>query len=267
MTTPKHAATQLRDLADWAPLLTDAIATLSAPRNAAAPASANGTIRDLGDLIAPTLDAPDQGATAIRTHAQITEWATAWANVAELHYTGDPLRALADNAPRLAETWADWDAFADDLTILHTRIARMTGHAPRTIGPCPTPGCDDTVTQAQTRRGAEGPLECPRGHTYKDETTYLEAVRDADRAILQDITDPTIRVTISQFLHAWPALTKDDIKNWTRTRRLILLDTRPRTLNLATANILARRLMEGREKRDTTKTGDTRAIPRAALEN
>ena len=45
-------------------------------------------------------------------------------------------------------------------------------------------------------------------------------------------------------------LTKDDVKNWTRTSRLTLTDTHPQTLNLATANLLARQLIDGREKRD-----------------
>lgn len=250
MTDPKRVAGQLRDLADWAPLLTDAITTLTSPRASSAPASAHGTHRDLGDLLAPTLDAEDEGAHAIRTHAQIIRWATAWAGVADIHYAGNPLAALADNAQNLADTWDDWDALADDTAILHTRIARLTGHAPRTIGPCPTPGCTEDVTQAMTSHGADGPLECPRGHTYTDANDYIEATKASDRHILQTITDPTIRVTVTQFLAAWPELTKDDIKNWTRTRRITLTDTHPQTLHLATANLLARQLIDGREKRD-----------------
>lgn len=249
MIDPKRAARQLQDLADWAPLLTDTTAVLASPRTTPTLAHTRGTHRDLGDLLAPTIDAEDEGAYAIRTHAQIVRWATAWANVAELHYTGNPLHALANNTQPLASEWDDWDAFTEDLAILHTRIARLTGHAPRTIGPCPTPGCDDTITQAQTHHGAEGPLECPRGHTYKDTEDYIEATKASDRNIVQTITDPTIRVTISQFLHAWPELTKDDIKNWTRTGRLALTNSHPQTLNLAVANLLARRLVEGREKR------------------
>lgn len=250
MTDPKRVAGQLRDLADWAPLLIDAITTLTSPRASGAPASTHGTHRDLGDLLAHTLDAEDEGAYAIRTHAQIVRWATTWAGVADIHYAGNPLHALADNAQNLAESWDDWDAFTDDLTILHTRIARMTGNAPRTIGPCPENGCAEHVTQATTRHGAEGPLECPRGHTYKDTDDYIEAAKASDRHILQTITDPTIRVTIHQFLTAWPELTKDDVKNWTRTRRLTLTDTHPQTLNLAAANLLAQQLIDGREKRD-----------------
>ena len=250
MTDPKRITKQLRDLADWAPLLTDAITTLTSPRASGAPASPHGTHRDLGDLLAPTLDAEDEGAYAIRTHAQIVRWATTWATVADLQYIGNPLDALADNTTRLAKTFADWDALAEDTAILHTRIARITGHAPRTIGPCPTPGCTEDVTQATTRHGAEGPLECPRGHTYQDDEEYIEATKASDRNIVHTITDPTIRVTVAQFLHAWPELTKDDVKNWTRTHRLTLTDTQPQTLNLATANLLARQLIDGREKRD-----------------
>ena len=246
MTTPKQVARQLCDLATWAPLLTDAMVTLVSPRASAAPASAHGPHRDLGDLVAPAIDAENDGAHAIRSHAQITVWATAWATTANLMYAGNPLYALADNAQCLASEWDDWDAFTDDLAILHGRVARLTGHAPRTIGPCPTPGCVEAVTQAQTRHGAEGALECSRGHTYTDETAYIEAMREADRTILQTITDPTARVTISQFLNTWPELTKDDIKNWTRTGRLTLSDTTPRTLNLATANLLARGLISKR---------------------
>ena len=252
MTDPKRVTQQLRDLADWAPLLTDAITTLTSPRASSAPASTHGTHRDLGDLLAPTLDAEDEGAYAIRTHAQIVRWATTWAGVADLHYAGNPLHALADNAQNLADTWDDddWETFSEDVHILHTRIARITGHAPRIVGPCPTPGCTEDVTQATTSHGAEGPLECPRGHTYQDDEEYIEATKASDRHILQTITDPTIRVTVTQFLHAWPELTKDDLKNWTRTHRLTLTDTHPQTLNLATANLLARQLIDGREKRD-----------------
>lgn len=250
MIDPKRAARQLQDLADWAPLLTDTTAILASPRTTPTLAHTRGTHRDLGDLLAPTIDAEDDGAHAIHTHAQIVRWATAWAGVAGITYTGNPLHALANNTQHLASEWDDWDAFTDDLTILHTRIARMTGHSPRIIGPCPENGCHEHITQATTRHGAEGPLECPRGHTYSDETAYLEAVCDADRSIIQNATDPTIRVTISQFLHAWPELTKDDIKNWTRTGRLALTNSHPQTLNLAAANMLAQRLIDGREKRD-----------------
>lgn len=249
MTDPKRAARQLQDLADWAPLLTDTITTLTSPRASGAHANARGTHRDLGDLLAPTIDADNDGSTAIRTHAQITTWATAWARCAELHYTGNPLHALANNTQHLASEWDDWDAFTDDLTILHTRIAHITGHTPRIIGPCPENGCAEDVTQAMTSRGAEGPLECPRGHTYKDAADYIEASKAADRNIIQTITDPIIHVTVAQFLAAWPELTKDDVKNWTRTGRLALASTHPQTLNLATANILAKQLILGREQR------------------
>lgn len=252
MTDPKTTTRQLRDLADWAPLLTDAITTLTSPRASGAPASAHGTHRDLGDLLAPTLDAEDEGAYAIRTHAQITRWATAWAGVAGLTYTGSPLAALADSAPRLASEWDDWESFSDDLAILHGRIARMTGHGPRTIGPCPENGCAEYVTQAMTSHGAEGPLECPRGHTFADLEDYIEATKASDRHVLQSITDTTIRVTVAQFLTAWPELTKDDLKNWTRTGRLALTDTHPQTLNLAAANTLAARLVETRRARDSS---------------
>lgn len=251
MTDPKRAARQLQDLADWAPLLTDTTAILASPRTTPTLAHTRGTHRDLGDLLAPTIDAEDEGAYAIHTHAQIVRWATAWAGVAGLAYVGSPLAALADNTQRLVGTWGDWEAFAEDLAILHGRIARLTGHSPRIIGPCPESGCHEHITQATTRHGAEGPLECPRGHTYKSAEDYIEATKASDRNIIQTITDPTIRVTVAQFLAAWPELTKDDIKNWTRTRRLALTDSHPQTLNLAAANLLARRLVEGREKRGT----------------
>lgn len=249
MTNPEQSARQLQDLADWAPLLTDTTATLTSPRASGAHTNARGTPRDLGDLIAPTIDAEDEGAYAIRTHAQITTWATDWATTAGITYTGNPLHALANNTQRLASEWGDWGAFADDLQILHARIARLTGHAPSTIGPCPENGCHEHVTQSNTRNGAEGPLECPRGHTYRDAEDYIKATKASDRNIIQTITDPTIRVTIRQFLTVWPELTKNDVKNWTRTRRLILSDTRPRTFNLATANLLAKQLILGREQR------------------
>ena len=222
MTDPKHVTQQLRDIRDWNTALPqDALATYT-KTSGIGTALHTGTPRDLSSIIATTIDAEDDGAHAIRTPAQITRWATTWATVADLHYVGNPLDALADNTTRLAKTFADWDALAEDTAILHTRIARITGHAPRTIGPCPTPGCTEDVTQATTRHGAEGPLECPRGHTYQDDEEYIEATKASDRNIVHTITDPTIRVTVAQFLHAWPGLTKDDVKNWTRTSRLAL---------------------------------------------
>lgn len=253
MTDPEQAARQLQDLADWAPLLTDTTATLTSPRSIAT-THTRGTHRDLGDLLAPTIDADNDGSTAIRTHAQITTWATAWARCAELHYTGNPLHALANNTQHLASKWDDWDAFTEDLAILHGRIAHITGHTPRIIGPCPENGCTEDVTQAMTSRGADGPMECPRGHTYMTPKEYEDAMKAADRSIAQHVTDLNKRVTVAQFLVAWPELNKDDVKNWTRAHG----DKPPRLpkdasgrINLAAANLLARRLVEGREKRGT----------------
>ncbi|WP_276670267.1 hypothetical protein [Schaalia cardiffensis] len=248
MTDPKHAAQQLHDLRTWSPMLAT-LTELTAPRSPAQTIhTKSGRTRDLGDLLAPTLDATDKGAHALRTHAQVTEWATIWASSAELAYTSHPLDALAHHSARLAEQWVDWEAFTDDLTVLHHRVARLTGHAPRTIGPCPEQGCTDTVTQAQTRQGAEGPLECPRGHTWTTLADYQQATRSADLTLIRDSTNPATRVTIAQFLQAWPELTKDDVKNWTRTHRLALTNTHPRTLNLAAGNILAKRLACKRAK-------------------
>lgn len=253
MTNPKQASRQLRDLDTWAPLLSDTITTLTSPRVTITTHS-HGTGYDLSDLIAPTVDAESDGVAAIRTHAQIVAWATRWATATGITYTGNPLHAIADNTQRLADTWDDWDVFADELAILHGRVAKMTGHSPRTIGPCPETGCTEAVTQAQTRRGAEGPLECPRGHTYKDAADYIEATKASDRHLLQAVTDLGIRVTVAQFLAAWPELTKDDVKNWTRAHG----DKPPRLpkdasgrISLAAANLLARRLIEGRVKRNT----------------
>lgn len=250
MTNPKQAARQLRDLATWAPLLSDTITTLTSPRVTITTHS-HGAGYDLSDLIAPSVDAESDGVAAIRTHAQIVAWATRWVATAGITYTGNPLHAIADNAHHLADTWDDWDVFADELAILHGRIAKMTGHSPRIIGPCPETGCTEYATQAQTRHGAEGPLECPRGHTYHDVADYIEATKASDRNLLQAVTDLGIRVSVAQFLTIWPSLSKDDVHNWTRTGRLTLTDSRPQTLSLATANLLARRLMEGREKRNT----------------
>ena len=251
MTDPKHAAQQLHDLRNWSPMLAT-LTELTAPRSPAQTIhTQGGRTRDLGDLLAPTLDATDKGAHALRTHAQITQWATVWADCADLTYTDHPLDALAEEAHRLSEEWADWDAFTDDLTVLHHRVARLTGHTPRTIGPCPEQGCTEHVTQAQTRRGAEGPLECPRGHTYRDDEEYIEATKASDRNIVQTITDPTIRVTVTQFLHAWPELTKDTVKKWIKWKRLTPTDETPKRINLAAANMLATQLIQQRTDRET----------------
>lgn len=253
MTNPKQAARQLRELDTWARLLSDTITTLTSPRVTITTHS-HGAGYDLSDLIAPNVDAESDGVAAIRTHAQIVAWATRWVATTGITYTGNPLHTIADNTQRLANTWDDWDVFADELAILHGRIAKMTGHSPRIIGPCPETRCTEAVTQAQTRHGAEGPLECPRGHTYHDAADYIEATKASDRNLLQAITDPIIRVTVAQFLAAWPQLTKDDMKNWTRAHG----DKPPRLpkdasgrISLAAANLLARRLMEGRVKRNT----------------
>lgn len=253
MTNPKQAARQLRDLDTWAPLLSDTITSLTSPRVTITTHS-HGAGYDLSDLIAPSVDAESDGVAAIRTHAQIVAWATRWVATAGITYTGNALHAIADNTQRLADTWDDWDAFTDELAILHGHIANMTGYSPRVIGPCPETGCAEAVTQAQTRRGAEGPLECPRGHTYHDVADYIEATKASDRNIVQAVTDLGIRVTVAQFLAAWPQLTKDDMKNWTRAHG----DKSPRLpkdvsgrISLAAANLLAQRLIEGREKRNT----------------
>lgn len=253
-TTPQTKTTrQLRDLATWARLLSDTITSLTSPRVTITTHS-HGAGYDLGDLIAPSVDAESDGVAAIRTHAQIVAWATRWVTATGITYTGNPLHAIADNAHHLADTWDNWDVFADELAILHGRIAKMTGHSPRVIGPCPEIGCAEAVTQAMTQLGAEGPLECPRGHTYYDVADYIEATKASDRNLLQAVTDLGIRVSVAQFLTIWPQLTKDDMKNWTRAHG----DKPPRLpkdasgrISLATANLLARHLIEGREKRNT----------------
>ena len=77
MTNPKQAARQLRDLDTWAHLLSDTITTLTSPRVTITTHS-HGAGYDLGDLIAPSVDAESDGVAAIRTHAQIVAWATRW---------------------------------------------------------------------------------------------------------------------------------------------------------------------------------------------
>ncbi|QPK81129.1 hypothetical protein G7Y41_08830 [Schaalia sp. ZJ405] len=214
MTSPKNAAHMLHDLHQWAPLLTNAATTLLSPRAGTPNTHTPHTHRDLGDLLAPILDAPDEGAPALRTHAQITAWATTWAECADLtSYTSHPLLALANAAPRLAEHWKDWESFTDDLTLLHARTARLTGHTPRTIGPCPTRGCMETVTQQQTRRGAEGPLECPRGHTW---TTLNNYRKDAARII----TKPGVILTATEIHDIYPDLNRERLKKWAQRGKI-----------------------------------------------
>lgn len=247
MNTPETVSRMLHDIRDWNRALpNDTLATYTAKSPIARAIHSAHAATDLSARIAHTLDAENGGATSIRTPAQITSWAASWAASAGITYSADPLTALAHNTPALADTWNDWEAFAEDTVLLHTRIARITGHTPRIIGPCPA--CNDTVTQAQTRRGAEGPLECPRGHTYRDEDDYTAATRESDRAIARQVTDPSLWVAISQFLQIWPQITKDDVKNWTRTGRIVPSNTRPRTINLATANQLARQLTRKRAR-------------------
>lgn len=231
MTDPKRAARQLQDLTNWAPLLTDTITTLTSPRSPGAHASAHSTHHDLGDLLAPTIDAPDQGATAIRTHAQITEWATAWAQCAELHYTSNPLHALANNTQRLASEWDDWDAFTDDLTILHTRIAHITGHAPIRLHPCPQPGCDGTITAPTTRNGTGDFAWCDHCDTlyHTDPDEYAEEL-----LTIAQHTDTAARpITAAQAAHIWNGLiTVDQIKKWKNQGRLTPRDTNPNRYDL-----------------------------------
>ncbi|QPK80807.1 hypothetical protein G7Y41_07030 [Schaalia sp. ZJ405] len=116
------------------------------------------------------------------------------------------------------DTWDDWDAFTEDLTRLHDRIARLTGNTPRVIGPCPTRGCLETVTQQQTRRGAEGPLECPRGHTW---TTLNHYRKDAARII----TKPGVILTATEIHDIYPNITAGLLRLWVH-RGKITRDTR-----------------------------------------
>lgn len=254
MTTARAAQHQLRDLTRWAPLLNplaDSHLGLHSPTLAA---THTRTRADLAAKLA-RIPNPDDGAHGVTTHTDLTTWAAAWATVAGLSYTGSPLHALADNAPTLKVEWNDWDSFTDDLQILHARIARATGHTPRVIGPCPVESCSETVTQAQTKHGAEGPLECPRGHTYATMSEYRAATITSDQRLIREAESASILITISEFLRAWPELTRDDIKNWTKerddgTKRLTTHKTRRgKSIPLGPANTLARQLIAGREHR------------------
>lgn len=246
MSTPEHAARQLHDLTHWAPLLHP-----PSPTRAHHPTHAPHATRqlhDLAHLLTPTLNTTPTARTAL-TRAHITTWATHWATYASLTDIDNPLHALATHAHTLAATWDQWDTFTHDLHTLHTRLAHLTGHAPRTIGPCPHPGCSSTVTQARSPHGAEGPLECERGHTYTSYYAYTRAMKSARQTRLQHVTDPNVTVTARQFLTIWPSLTRDDMRNWTRTKRLTPASTHPHMYSLATANRLARQLLAAREKR------------------
>lgn len=246
MTDPKLVARQLRDIADWAPLLTDTIATLTRPRSAVAAHTGTRRVhRDLGDLLAPAIDAEDQGAASIRTHAHITCWATQWAASAELIYSGKPLHALADNAHLLAETWGDWESFAEDVRTLHQRIARLTGHTPLRLRPCPQRNCTGTITAPTTRNGVSDYAWCDQcEHLYH---TDADDYADDLLGIAQNAKLTTKHVTAAEAVRIWQGvITVDHIKKWVQQKRLVPQETHPYRYDLTHINTLAQQLLHKR---------------------
>ena len=227
----KHVTQQLRDIRDWNTALPqDALATYT-KTSGIGTALHTGTPRDLSTIIATTVDAEDDGAHAIRTPAQITRWATTWATVADLHYAGNPLDALADNTPVLAQTFADWDALADDTAILHARIATLTGHAPIRLHPCPQPGCNGTITAPTTRNGISDYAWCDHCDTivHTDPDEYADDIRK----IAQNADNPHRPITAAEAAHLWAGeLTVDQIKKWAAQGRLTPRATNPYSYDL-----------------------------------
>ncbi|MCD4557185.1 hypothetical protein [Schaalia sp. lx-100] len=212
MTPAKTVCRQLRNLQRWMPLLTDITSTLLAPRGAISASGAH-VVRDLADIITPALDAPEEGPDGVRTYQGFYDWAKDWALSADLPPDGDPVYQLITRADVLHGTWDDWEAFTEDLERLHERIARLTGNAPRTIGPCIVAGCTENVTQQQTRSGASGPLECARGHSWTTIGCYR---KDAARAI----TKPGISLTAAEIRDIYPDLSRERLKKWAQRGKI-----------------------------------------------
>jgi hypothetical protein len=243
METVVDIRADLTDIRAWKSCLSDTVDTIlgiSSPRMSFG--GGGGVSAGLTGKVAATIDDDSAGAYGIRTEAGLLDLLGSWARsfAADRDETvGDPIEyLLRPGILEWAAQTADWSSFADEVTSVRTKLAKITGHAPELMARCPS--CKGDVLREPIEDGWTTWGVCADCHAYyRDMDAIMHAAIAEARSVA---VNPEATVTTKEALTIWPALKRDDIKNWIRAGKLST------PINLRDLNQLANALTEKRAR-------------------
>lgn len=209
---------RLENLARWLPHIPnphDTQAGPTGPRTGPTTPNPNALPHRLHHILdTATTDGPTGVTTRQGAEAILAEWWTHIAHSLALpnppHAT--PLAHLIYHHHAITHQYPDWDTYNHAITLLHGRVAYLTGNHPDRHGPCPH--CTHPVASWPTPQGMSRPACTDCLTDWDTPQAYLDALQASHLHQLRQVAEPGHWVTRRQLAAIHPDLSPDTLDSW-----------------------------------------------------